>query len=136
MALTEKMRSFCRAYMSNGGNATQAYLTAYDWTGNNNGAEVEARALLKRDDVKEYLRSLALPLETTAQDELSRIKAIIWDRIEACIESGDDAAIARYTDQLNRLGGRYTNVNVNKNDNTVNLGNIDLNALRTLSEQS
>lgn len=136
MALTEKMKSFCRAYITNGGNATKAYLTAYDWTGSNNGAEVEARTLLKRDDVSEYLRSLALPMENQAVDEAARIRQIIWDRIAACIESGDDAAIARYTDQLNRLGGRYTNVNVNKTDTTVNLENIDLNALRTLSEQS
>ena len=133
--LTEKMKRFCREYVSNGGNGTQAYLAAYD-SDSEISASVESSRLLTRDDIREYIDSLNRPMEDIAADELTEIKRIIWERIRACIESGDDAAIARYTDQLNRLGGRYANININKNDNTVNLGNIDLNALRTLSDLS
>lgn len=131
--LTEKMKAFCREYVSNGGNGTQAYLSAYD-SKSDVAASIESSKLLQREDIKEYLATLNKPLEDAAIDEAQRIKAIIWERIEACIASGDDAAIARYTDQLNRLGGRYTNVNVNKTDSTVKLDNIDLNTLRNLSE--
>ena len=133
MALTEKMKSFCREYVSNGGNGTQAYLAAY--SGNSEtAASLEACKLLKRDDIREYINALNQPKDEVAFDELTRIKEIIWERIQACIASGDDAAIARYTDQLNRLGGRYTNINVNKNEDIVKLDKLDLTALKNIAE--
>ena len=133
MALTEKMKAFCREYVSNGGNGTQAYLTAYN-SNSETSAAIEACKLLQDDRIKEFIQSLNRPKDEQAFDELSRIKVIIWERIQACIESGDDAAIARYTDQLNRLGGRYTNISVNKTENTVKLDTLDLSALRNIAE--
>ena len=50
--ISEKMKSFCREYLSNGGNATQAYLTAYN-TKNAQTAAIEGSKLLKNDMVKE-----------------------------------------------------------------------------------
>ena len=133
MALTEKMKSFCREYVSNGGNGTQAYLTAYD-SNNEAVAANESSLLLKRDEVKEYLATITKPLEDTAMDEGEKIRSLIWERIAVCQSNGDDAAIARYTDQLNRLSGRYQNINVNKTDATVNLNGLDLNALKNIAE--
>lgn len=133
MALTEKMKRFCREYVSNGGNGTQAYLAAYD-SNSEISASVEASRLLQGEEIRKYIESLNEPMNESATEELTRIKAIIWERIQACIESGDDAAIARYTDQLNRLGGRYTNISVNKSETTVNFDSLDLAALKNLSE--
>ena len=131
--LTEKMKEFCRQFVANGGNGTRAYLAAYDSTSETSAAQ-EASKLLKRDDIKGYINSLNKPADYEAIDEAQKIKALIWERIEVCRENGDDAAIARYTDQLNRLSGRYTNINLNKNETEVKLGDLDLSALKALTD--
>ena len=56
MALTKKMKSFCEEYVTNGGNATRAYLTVYDCeytTANGQGYK-----LLRKPEVKEYITAL------------------------------------------------------------------------------
>ena len=134
MALTEKMKAFCREYMVNGGNGTQAYLTAYNWTGNTNGAEVEARALLKRDDISEYLKTLAIPLENKAISEREKKRTLIWEGIERCIAKEDENGVARYMDILNKMDSEYVNINRNIEDKGSDIANLDLEALKKLSE--
>ena len=56
--LTQKQMNFCKAYIENGGNATEAYLEAYNWTGGRNGAMVEASRMLDNEDVQAYLVKL------------------------------------------------------------------------------
>lgn len=133
MALTEKMKRFCREYVSNGGNATQAYLAAYDSNSEVSAAQ-EGYKLLQDTRIKECIQSLNAPLNDIAMDEGEKIRRLLWERIELCQQTGDESAIARYLDQLNRMAGRYTNISVSKSESTVNLGNLDINALKTLTD--
>ena len=135
--LTPKQEKFARCIVS-GMSAKDSYYAAYDTKCNEKTAYTEATKLLARDDMQKRLTELSKPLENHAQaqalSERERIKAILWERLQACIEAGDDVAIVRYTDQINRMNAEYTNVNVNRNENTVTLDNIDLNTLKTLSD--
>lgn len=54
--LTKKEKIFCEEYVANGGNATRAYLTAYDCeysTANSQGYR-----FLKKDGIREYITAL------------------------------------------------------------------------------
>ena len=132
MALTEKMKAFCREYMVNGGNGTQAYLTAYNWTGNTNGAEIEARALLKRADVSEYLKTLAIPLENKAISEREKKRSILWEFINN--PSVSDGDRLRAMDLLNKMDAEYININKNIEENKSDITHLDTEALKKLSE--
>lgn len=54
--LTRKEKAFAEEYVRNGGNATQAYLTAYDCCYDT--AHKEGYRVLKRPGVKEYVTKL------------------------------------------------------------------------------
>lgn len=54
--LTKKEKAFAEEYVRNGGNATQAYLAAYDACYNT--AKAEGWRTLKRPGVKEYVTQL------------------------------------------------------------------------------
>ena len=68
----------------------------------------------------------------TAMTEREKKRAVLWE----IIETGSPGDKCRALDILNRMDAEYLNVNINKNESTVNLNNIDLNALKSLSEQS
>jgi hypothetical protein len=120
--------------------ARDAYYTAYDTKCNDNTAYNEAARILAKDEVQARLTELRRPIENqvraSALSEYDRIKALLWERIAICQETGDEAAIARYTDQLNKLNGSYTNVNHNINENKLDLSQIDVNALKRISSES
>lgn len=134
--LTPKQEKFCQCIVS-GMSGKDSYIAAYNCT-SDNAAMVESTKLLKRDDVTERLTELRKPIETLAQTqaltERERIKAILWERLQACIEAGDDVAIVRYTDQINRMNSEYTQVHINQTENKVSLSNIDLATLKSLTE--
>lgn len=129
MALTEKMKQFCREYVSNNGNGTQAYLTAYD-SKSESAASIESSKLLRRDDITDYISALNKPMENRIQNEREKKRQVLW-RI---IETGDDNNKCRALDILNRMDAEYMNISLNKNENVVTLDNLDLNALKSLSE--
>jgi phage terminase small subunit len=133
--LTEKQKNFCKEYIRNNGNATQAYLYAYD-SKSETSAAIEASKLLKRDDITEYLRVLNKPIENKITNERVRKRNIIWERIEACIASGDDAAIARYMDILNKLDGEYINITKNLDDKQTNITKLDTSTLEKLVKRA
>lgn len=128
MALTEKMKRFCREYYTNGGNGTEAYLTAYD-TDNRVTASREAHELIKRSDVLEYIKTLNIPQENQAISEREKKRTIIWDRINECITIGDDVAIARYMDILNKMDSEYININRTIDDSKQDINNLDTDKL-------
>lgn len=133
MALTEKMKAFCREYVSNNGNGTQAYLTAYN-SKSEASASIESCKLLRRDDITEYISALNKPMENRIQNEREKKRSIIWDRINKCIESGDDTAIARYMDILNKMDQEYINLNKNLDDQTTAVQELDTTTLLRLVE--
>lgn len=57
MALTVKQVAFCEEYVANGYSATKAYQTAYPDAGEGT-AKVNSCKLLKRDDIKNYIKQL------------------------------------------------------------------------------
>lgn len=134
MALTEKMKRFCREYYTNGGNGTEAYLTAYD-TDNRVTASREAHELIKRSDVLEYIKTLNIPQENQAISEREKKRTIIWDRINECITIGDDVAIARYMDILNKMDSEYININRTIDDSKQDINNLDTDKLIKLIGQ-
>lgn len=133
MALTEKMKHFCREYISNGGNGTKAYLTAYN-SKSEVSASIESSKLLRRDDITKYIESLNKPLENRIQNEREKKRQIIWNRIEECIAREDDGAIARYMDILNKMDAEYININRNIEDKDTNIQELDTTTLLRLVE--
>ncbi len=129
MALTEKMKSFCREYVANNGNGTQAYLTAYDGKSETSAA-IEASKLLRRDDITDYISALNRPMENRIQNEREKKRAVLWE----IIENGDNNDKCRAMDILNKMDAEYMNINVNRNESTVNLDTLDLNALKNIAE--
>lgn len=133
--LTEKMKDFCREYMRNGGNGTQAYLHAYNTT-NEVTASREAYELLKREDILTYIRTLNIPLETKAISEREKKRAILWEGIERCRAKEDETGVARYMDILNKMDSEYININRNIEDKSIPLDDLDADTLRKLAEDT
>ena len=131
MALTEKQKAFCREYVRNNGNGTQAYLSAYD-SNSDTSAAIEASKLLRRDDITEYIAALNKPMENRIQSEREKKRSIIWEGIEQCRLSGDHNGVARYMDILNKMDQEYININ-RFEQNQTNITNLDTDTLRRLS---
>lgn len=126
--LTQKQMNFCKAYIENGGNGTQAYLTAYD-SNSPSAATIEACKLLGQSHIQEYLTKLRKPIEKAVKrkiiNEREYKKKLIQERIDECIERGDDAAIARYIEIWNKMDGEYVNINKDITDHDAEIKNLD-----------
>ena len=126
--LTQKQMNFCKTYIENGGNGTQAYLTAYD-SNSPASATIEASRMLDREDIQEYLVKLRKPIEKAVKrkiiNEREYKKKLIQERIEECIERGDDAAIARYIEIWNKMDGEYVNINKDITDHDAEIKQLD-----------
>lgn len=131
--LTEKMMSFCREYVSNGGNGTKAYMTAYD-SKSETSAGIEASRLLKRDDIKEYIAALNKPLNKKAISDRQKKIDIIWTELENARKQNDHTAIARYLDILNKMQGEYKD-QTTVNDNKTVVNTLDIETLRELTKK-
>ena len=134
MALTEKQETFCRNIIS-GMSGKDSYMAAYNSKGSDQNAYNEASKLLAREDIQKRLEVLRKPLEmharTTALTETEKIKAILWEELENARKQQDHTAIARYTDQLNKLLGSYRDTAAVEDDKT-DIANLDTNKLLKL----
>lgn len=131
--LTSKQRKFAQEYMRSG-NATEAYLFAYDTT-NRNTAYRECKYLLKMPHIIEYMESINKPIEEQIVGDREKKRAILWEGIQRCIQKEDESGAARYMDILNKMDMEYINVNRNINDPAESIGNLDTEQLRQLLEQ-
>ena len=132
MALTEKQKAFCREYFSNGGNATQAYLFAY----NSQNAEVaanEGSLLLKNKEMQEYLATMNKPLEDKAISEREKKRRYLWEGIEECRKTNDHNGMARYMDILNKMDSEYININRNIEETSSQLDGLNIDQLKRLT---
>ena len=129
MALTPRMMTFCDEYLKNEGKATEAYIAAYNWNGGKAGAQVEASRLLAREDIQAYIMKLRKPVEKAVKrkiiNEREYKKKLIQERIDECIEKGDDAAIARYIEIWNKMDGEYININKDITDHDAMVRDLD-----------
>lgn len=129
--LTEKMKAFCREYVRNNGNGTQAYLVAYDGK-SETAASIESSKLLRRNDVTAYIATLNKPMENRIQNERERKRAVLWD----IIENGDNNDKCRAMDILNKMDSEYININRNIEEQQTIVANIDTDALQRLVNHS
>ena len=135
MTLTPKQEKFCQCIVS-GMTGMESYRAAYNTNGKDSTVNQEAVKLLAREDIQERIETLQKPVITAAQtkaiSEYERIKALLWERIEVCVANGDDAAIARYTDQINKMNQTYININRNIEDSAGELKELDTSTLLKL----
>ena len=138
MALTLKQEKFCQGII-NGLSGKDAYIAAYDTKGNDNTVYTEVTRLLNREEIQARLKALREPLELKAQTdaitETERIKALLWERIEICRQKDDEAAIARYTDQLNKLNNAYRDTTTTTEDGNK-LDTLDTSALQRIAKMA
>lgn len=130
MALTEKMKNFCREYVRNNGNGTQAYITAYN-SQSETSAAIEASKLLRRDDITEYIASLNKPMENRIQNEREKKRSILWDFINDTNKTDSDRLKAM--DLLNKMDAEYININKTIDDHKTEIINLDTDTLKRLS---
>ena len=134
--LTPKQMAFCEEYTRNGGNGTQAYLASYD-SNNPKIAGVEASRLLDKPDIQAYLLRLRKPIEKAVKrkiiNEREYKKKLIQERIDECIDRGDDAAIARYIEIWNKMDGEYVNITKDITDSEANIKELDTATLQILA---
>lgn len=137
MALTPKQEKFCQCVVS-GMSYKDSYLSAYNWNGSDKGALEESARMAVREDIQERIRELQKPIVTAikadAVNEYDRIKTLCWERITECQANGDDTAIARYMDILNKMLGNYVNINRNIEDKQADIIQLDTDTLKKLSE--
>lgn len=125
--LTYKQKAFCREYVSNGGNATQAYKTVYNWRGNDDGAKQEAYRLMQDDAIRSEINALTAPAlkkcESTTEDRVKFLLGVLDDPTEKTENQ------LRAIDILNRMYGIYVQRTENTTENTVKLDREALDSL-------
>lgn len=131
--ITEKQKSFCREYVRNGGNATQAYLYAYD-TENEVTASREGSKLLTLDIITEYIATLNKPLENKIYNEREKKRTWLWSMIDNPNVSESDRL--RAMDILNKMDNEYININRNIEDKPAEIINLDTKTLEKLVRTS
>lgn len=131
--LTQKQRNFAQEYLRCG-NATEAYLFAYDTT-NRDIAQRESKLLLKVPHIVQYMESLNKPIEEKIVGDREKKRAILWEGIQRCIDKEDESGAARYMDILNKMDMEYINVNRNIVDPAESIAKLDTNQLLQLLEQ-
>lgn len=137
MALTMKQKTFCQNIVA-GMTYKDAYKAAYNTKASEQVLYNESSKLMLREDINDYIKTISKPLEQAAQSkaltEREKKRSIIWDRIEQCIQSGDDSAIARYMDILNKMDAEYININRNIDEQQNNITELDTTTLLRLVE--
>lgn len=111
MALTERQRNFARL-IAQGTPQIDAYRMSYNSkTTNDASVRTAAWKELKKPEVAEYVNSLkekqdAVNAMSDAQ-MTEFIKTLLLERIELCKSTGNETAIAKYCDILNKMLGNY-----------------------------
>lgn len=131
--LTEKQKAFCREYVRNCGNGTQAYLTAYDGK-SETAASIESSKLLRRDDITEYIQALNKPMENRIQSEREKKRQFLWNMIEDTNVSESDRL--RAMDILNKMDAEYININKNIEDRPATITQLDTDTLEKLIKRA
>lgn len=135
MSLTPKQEKFCQCVVS-GKSYVESYRIAYD-TNSDKAAYIESSKLIAREDIQERLKTLLKPVEratvTTAIMDREWKRNLIKERIEYCTMQGNDNAVARYLDILNKMDSEYINININKDDTTGVLDSLDAETLKALA---
>jgi phage terminase small subunit len=100
-----KQKRFCREYVKNGGNGTQAYKDAGYVVANDTVASVEATKLLANPKVKEELATLMAPQD---EEDIMSIKER-RQKLTEIATSADSASsdVMKAIDLLNKMDSLY-----------------------------
>jgi phage terminase small subunit len=128
--ISQKMKNFCHEYALTG-DATHAYLSAYNTT-NRITAGQEASRLLQRDDITEYMKKLNQPTINKITNDREKKRQILWKGIERCIAKEDESGAARYMDILNKMDSEYVNINRTIDNSTEKLSSLNIDQLKDL----
>lgn len=118
--LTKKEDMFCMAVVD-GHTQYESYIIAYEPKTLKRGSiDVMASKVANKPQVKARIEELKRRKESSkiysdVQDE-NYIYSLIRERLDYCKDSNNDAAISRYIDILNKMTGRYVNINKNIED--------------------
>lgn len=126
--LTEKQEKFCQCVVD-GMSYRDSYITAYDYNGKSEQVPYNEGSKLALDEriqarIEELRRPIIKALETRQLTETEKIKAILWEELENARQQQDHTAIARYTDQINKLNNAYRDSNIVDN-NENDISNLD-----------
>lgn len=138
--LTDKERIFAMA-VADGKTQTEAYRIAYDTkTDNINTIYVNSCKVAGKEEVKEYIRALRERKEETAYlidiNDINKRYNLIWDRIAACQEKGDDAAISRYMNIINKMTGTYVNISKDITEEKNPLKDLSMEDLKNILDNT
>lgn len=71
----------------------------------------KAQQLLQNPKIYNYIHAdKVLQEELISWDkrkDIAEVRKILWNRLQFCFKNGDDNAILRYADQLNKINGAY-----------------------------
>lgn len=140
MALTEKEKAFALGIID-GKTQSQSYIDAYcPKTENMNTIGVMACRVANKPHVKQFISEYKEKIErqkmARTQVSIEDRKNIIFDRIQACIARGDDAAVARYVDILNRMDGVYVNLSKDLTENDNKLATLSTAELKKILQET
>lgn len=96
-----------------------------------------ASVLSNRPNVFQQIEKLKKELDKNKMEEVQRDFerkiSLIWERIEICKEAGDEAAIARYIDILNKMEGHYKEQDMTNQEQSA-LHGLSTEELRKIAE--
>lgn len=119
----------------------QSFMDAYNpKTENRQSIDSMANHVKNRERVKNYLEKVKQRVELRQKYGLSMSiedrKELIYERIDACMEKGDDAAVARYMDLLNKMEQSYVNITKNIDEKDNNISALSTDELKKLINSS
>ena len=101
--LSPNGQAFCREYIACGV-ATTAYMKVYEESDSNKASQY-ASAMLKKEEVQDYVAELRAPLEQSALADRQRRIDKLWEIIDAPCSKDSDRL--RALDILARMAGDY-----------------------------
>lgn len=134
--LTEKQEIFCMA-IADGKTQYEAYRIAYQPKSTNRGTlDNNAYIVGKNPRIRariEELRKMRDEKECYSDiNDINKRFRLIWSRIEACIEKGDEVAVDRYLTQIAKLKGDYITQVKDISDNKSQFASMSTDDIKAL----
>ena len=138
MALTEKQKAFAQQ-LAAGKTQAEAYKLAF----NVDNSPIESvRTMASREANKPEIRQAVERYKELIANEFAVeqtkselfIRSLLYDRMIQCHATGDDTALARYADILNKMDGRYKTITQDLTENKNPVTELSTEALERLLE--
>lgn len=123
--------------MADGYTQRESYIIAYE-PNTENIASIDTMAwkIARREDIQDRIAELrnrkAEKSQYTDINDINKRYALIWERIEACKQKGDDAGISRYMEIINKMTGTYVNITKDISEDKTIISDLSTNDLKKL----